>query len=55
MTAPPPPMVPPEVDVSDMPLPREAFIRLAMEEFGVSLQEATELVDIVLGGVNRVH
>lgn len=40
----PEPLVPPDVDLRDVPVPIEAFIELAMKEFGVSRKKAEEMV-----------
>lgn len=40
----PPPLVPPDVDLRDVPFPIPAFIELAMSQWGISREEATRLV-----------
>lgn len=40
----PSPPVPPEVDLRDVPLPVETFIKMAMDQFGMSRDEASKLV-----------
>ncbi|MCX5516214.1 hypothetical protein [Kaistia algarum] len=51
----PAPLVPPEVDLRDTPPPRDLFISMAMQQFGLSREAATALVDDALQGVNNVH
>lgn len=51
----PEPPVPRDLDLTDTPPPRDLFIAMAVEQFGISEEEATALVDLVLGGINRVH
>lgn len=43
LTDAPPPPVPPDVDLRNVPIPISAFIKLAMSEFGVSRHEANKL------------
>jgi hypothetical protein len=40
----PPPPVPPDADLRDVPIPISAFIELAMSQFGMGRDEATKLV-----------
>lgn len=40
----PPPLVPAGVDLRDTPLPVEAFIQMAIDQFGISRDEASRLV-----------
>lgn len=51
----PAPLVPSDVDVSDMPPPREAFVKLAMEQFGVSREDAEKQVDDAIAKTRRDH
>lgn len=36
----PAPLVPPHVDLRGIPIPREAFARMAVLHFGISIEEA---------------
>lgn len=36
----PPPLVPPEVDLRDVPIPRELFAQMAVEHFGIDIETA---------------
>jgi hypothetical protein len=48
----PPPLVPPHIDVSDLPPPRELFIKMAIQ-MGMSRACAEKLVDESLIGRHR--
>lgn len=39
-----PPPLPPDVDLRDVPIPADAFIEIAMSQFGISREEASKLV-----------
>lgn len=43
----PAPLVAPEVDLRDIPIPRDYFAQLAVLEFGVSIEETRAFVDRV--------
>jgi hypothetical protein len=40
----PPPPVPPDLDLRDVPIPVDAFIEMAMKQFGVDRETATSMV-----------
>jgi hypothetical protein len=41
----PPPLVPPEIDLRNVPIPREAFARLAVAEFGIDIEVARDFIN----------
>ena len=41
----PAPFVPPEVDLRDVPIPRDFFAHLAVETFGISYATARRIID----------
>lgn len=47
MTDRPAPFVPPDLDVRDLPIPREAFAQMAAAQFGISIEEARAHTDRV--------
>ena len=48
MEALPHPLVPPDVDLSGLPLPRELFIEVFVHELGMSRSDAVALVNGVV-------
>ena len=47
----PKPLVPADVDLRGVPIPREAFAQMAVLQFGVTIEEARALVHEVVGKV----
>lgn len=41
----PPPPIPPDIDLRDMPIPRDFFARLAVETFGISYAVALRMTN----------
>jgi hypothetical protein len=43
----PAPLLPPDIDLRDVPIPREFFARLAVQEFGVRYEDALDHINKV--------
>jgi hypothetical protein len=47
-------MTPPDCDLRGVEFPREIFVEMAMGQFGISRQQAEEMVDAVIAQ-RKVH
>jgi hypothetical protein len=51
----PEPPVPASLDARDLPFPRDFFIQMAVEQYGVSVEEVTAFMDELLAKMGMSH